>query len=171
MLMAALSKNSLRPALWWFLTLFSHMQLVEYFLWTYLKVPSLNRFWSIIGLLVILAEPIASLNILPDKRIALVYTLGTLVWLFASKINFSTEVGANGHLKWNWVMDSWSIWMYLWLAALLAPLFISKNYVLFGWGLLSLAISFYFNNKFGTVGSYWCWLSIFGWLLVVLKLT
>lgn len=170
MILAAMSKGALKPPLWYFMTLFSHMQLIEYFLWTYLKVPSLNRFWSIIGLLVILAEPIASLNLLPSKRWALLYTLGAGFYLLTQKTNYMTDVGGNGHLRWNWIMPSGSIWMYAWIAALLVPLLITKEYTFFVWGFATLLFSYKFNSKYGTTGSYWCWISVFTWLLVLLKL-
>lgn len=168
-ILAAMSKGKLRPEIWYFMTLFSHMQLIEYFLWTYLKVPSLNAFWSAIGLLVILAEPLASLNLIPNKKWMLGYALGAAVYLLTQKTNFMTDVGANGHLRWNWVIPSWSIWMYGWMAAFLLPLLISKEYAFLAWALGTLLFSYHFNVKYGTTGSYWCWISVFTWLIVLLR--
>ncbi|NBX49425.1 hypothetical protein EBT25_05645 [bacterium] len=170
MLLAALAKNRLDPRVWIFMTLFTHIQLVEYFLWKNLHVPRLNSMWSAVGLALILAEPAASLNLLGDVRLVVAYTLGCIVYILTQKIDFTTVVGGNGHLKWNWaVMEPRNIGVYIWLCIFLLPLYVTKNYLLFIAGLVTLAISAFFNTKYGTISSYWCWINIFSWVIPFLK--
>ena len=163
MALAALSKyqGTLDPKMWFFMVLFTHMQLVEYFLWKNLSVPTLNVMWSAVGLGLILAEPAAALNMLSDKRLLALYTVGALTYVLTQPINFTTVVGGNGHLKWNWLAQTWT-WGIPWIIALLVPFLLTKEYVALAFGLVTLFISLYFNNKYRTFASYWCWLGKIG---------
>lgn len=167
MALAALTKyqGTLDPKMWFFMVLFTHMQLVEYFLWKNLSVPKLNAMWSAIGLGLILAEPAAALNLLNDKRLLALYTVGAIAYVLTQKINFTTVIGGNGHLKWNWLAQTWT-YSLLWFIAFLLPFLLTKRYDALAFGLGTLMISLYFNNKYGTFSSYWCWLAIGYWLFI-----
>jgi hypothetical protein len=171
MALAALSKYQgiIDPKLWVFMVVFTQMQLVEYFLWKNLSVPSLNAMWSAIGLALILAEPAASLNMLRDKRFLALYTAGAIAYLLMGRFDFRTTIGANGHLKWNWLFSSWSFEIILWTTALLAPLYLTGHQGAALFGLVTFMISMYFNSKYGTAGSYWCWLALGAWLIVLIR--
>ena len=169
--LAALTKyqGKLDPKLWLFLVIFSHVQLVEYFLWKNLKIPRLNAMWSAIGLAVILAEPAASLNMLSDKRLLALYVIGAMTYIMTNRINFSTVVGANGHLKWNWITPALNPYGIAWVLALLLPLYLTKEYAGLAFGIVVFGISMYYNYAYGTIASYWCWLALGAWVLVLLR--
>lgn len=156
------------PKMWIFMVILTHMQLVEYFLWKNLSVPKLNALWSAVGLALILAESAGSLNLLSDKRPLALYSVFALLYILVTRIDFTTVVGKNGHLKWNWLMSFKSPWMLGWLIALFVPLYLTKRYIGLAYGLFILLISMYFNNMYGTTGSYWCWLSLGAWIVILL---
>lgn len=163
-------KGMVDPKMWIFMIIFTHMQLIEYFMWKNLTVPKINALWSAVGLAFILAEAAASLNLLSDKRPLAIYTAVAVAYVLMSRIDFRTTVGGNGHLRWNWLMPSGSPWMIGWLFALFVPLYLTKEYVGLAYGLGVFFISMYFNFTMGTTGSYWCVLALGTWALALLGL-
>lgn len=170
MILAAIHKyyGSIDPALWVFMVAFTHIQLVEYFLWKNLGNPSANRFWSGIGFCLISILPLIAAGLLPSNsrdKLRIFYLIMIMIYLATRKINLSTEVGGNGHLKWNWIDSFTSIWTLGWPLMVLIPLFISGHRVTFIIATLTYIMSSYFNDKYGTAASYWCWVPALGWLL------
>ena len=168
MFLAAIHKNIgiIDPSMWSLMVVYSHMQLVEYFLWKNLKTPDLNKFWSGVGLFLLLLQPVISSTMLPlalRSKFLLVYSAFLVTYFTLNKVNLSTTVGDNGHLKWNWICSLFSPWALAWLAFLVVPM-LSRGYNILGL-LLSYMISAYFNDRYGTAGSYWCWFVIVGWVL------
>jgi hypothetical protein len=161
-------KGLIDPKLWIFMAIFTHMQLVEYFLWKNLTVPKLNTLWSAVGLALVLAEGAGAVNLFSDKRPLALYTVIALAYILTQPIDFRTTVGGNGHLKWNWLMPAWSPWLFGWLLAMFVPLYMTKEYVGLAYGLGVFFISMFFNFKYGTTGSYWCVLALGTWVLALL---
>ena len=165
MCLAAIHKyrGILNPTLLLFMVVFAQMQLVEYFLWKNLTVPSANQLWSSVGLSLIVIQPLVTAMLLPaDMRNTswLITLTGTALYFLTSKVDLTTTVGGNGHLKWNWLPPLTSPWIIGWLVMLLTPLWFTGYRASALFGLITYFISTYFNNKYGTAGSYWCWVAV-----------
>lgn len=172
-LFALFNKYDNKIILWTYV--FSFMQFVEYMLWINLKNPSQNKLWSQIGLLSLVVQPLASINVLKNPNLKFWFFISYLFYLsplfikiFTNKlstINFTTTIGLNKHLSWNW-FDINFIMLLLWSFFLLAPLFIEKYYVFGFIGLLTLLSSLYFYDL-KTFGSVWCWSANITWIVIV----
>ena len=165
-------KEIMDPVILLLLVVFAHMQLVEHFLWKNLTIPSSNQLWSSVGLSLLIVQPLVSAMLLPDdmrNKAWLITLTGTALYFLTTKVDLSTEVGANGHLKWNWIPSLSSPWALAWLTMLLAPMWITGHRVAFMFTLLTYVFSTYFNDKYGTAGSYWCWIAVSVFLLAFIK--
>jgi hypothetical protein len=146
---------------------FISMQLVEYFLWTYLEDDKLNRYFSILGWTLIFLQPIFSiLSIHPSlnsyKYIALLsYLIYILYILFTEKTEFKTVVATNKHLQWKWLdypLHIVLIWLFFFcLQMIISPKKISRYALLFI--IVNFSISYYYFEKSKAWGSMWCWSS------------
>ena len=152
---------------------FTQMQLIEYFLWKNLNNLSQNRLWSVIGFILIILQPVISIYSIQQIQLRnflwLSFIIITIIYISTTHIEFKTEIGKNAHLKWNWLFSRYDWYAILWFIGLLVPLAISKHYFAFVFGLITLLFSFYNNYKYQTVGSYWCWFVVFGWLGAIIK--
>lgn len=165
-------KGTRNPIILLLLFVFAQMQLVEYFLWKNLTVPAANQLWSVVGTSLLIIQPLISAMLLPDdlRNKAWMITLtGTALYFLTTKVDLTTEVGENGHLKWNWIPSLLSPWAIGWLVMLIAPMWITGHRIAFLFTMFTYIISTYFNDKYGTAGSYWCWLAVSAFLLAFLK--
>ena len=170
MILAAIHKyqGDLDPRVWLLMIVFTQMQLVEYFLWKNLKTSATNRLWSGVGMALVLVQPLISATLLnPDLRNKLwtVYLLGVTSYFLTRKVDVTTEVGGNGHLKWNWITSFKSPWTIAWLLMFVGPLLVTGHEAATVFIVATYFASSYFNDKYGTAGSYWCWFSISMWML------
>lgn len=150
-----------------FLFTYGSIQLVETFLWRNLRNMKWNRIWSIIGLMVIMLEPVASIMMLlgdRGKRKVLHWLLGGYVvflciaayYVWSGGIRFHTSVANNGHLRWEWLSFPW--WMVIiWTFFLVIPLWIIKYKIGFVYCLGGFVLSVIMYAKYETWGSMWCW--------------
>jgi hypothetical protein len=150
---------------YFFFLSFMLMQLIEFFLWRNLNNKDLNHILSVIGMLLVMVQPIASLLMLEDKqssyKIIAIYSFFAAIF-FIYQFNdhrFTTEIAQNGHLKWNWnIISGYSSILYLfWLILLYYSLIVSKNYLPLIYVSILFIISYYTYSKDGTAGSLWCW--------------
>ncbi len=164
-----------------FAIIFSSMQLIEYYLWSYLKNPAKNQFYTLVGLAVILVEPLSALLLVPDRRIAigvgLLYIILMCVWFYqmygkrAKEIaenKYLTKVGQNGHLYWPFVRDlnGWS--GIVWFAVFFFGIFMSRDLVFILVASIALAYSIYSESYNGTYTSLWCNYSNLLWVWIIL---
>lgn len=168
MTMAAITRGTTEK-IWWLMFTFSQMQLAEFFMWR--DMPN-NQFGSMLGALSLALQPVASIYMI--ENIQLRNTLWGLYALILSTVLmrnpvFRAEVGGNGHLKWLFIDGLTSPGAILWLVFLLAPFVISKSYKSLAFGLVTLAASIYFYEKYGTAGTMWCWIVVLAWLFLLLK--
>jgi len=75
-------------------------------------------------------------------------------------MNFSTSIGSNGHLSWNWMnyKGTDNIWLFIYLLFYIIPsIFINTEllYIL----VATLLFSLFFYFKYNTFGTMWCWIS------------
>jgi hypothetical protein len=175
MTLAAIHKyNGTRnPIILLLLVVFAQMQLVEYFLWKNLAIPSANHFWSGVGVGFLVMQPLVTAMLLPvdmRNKAWLITLAGTALYFLTTKVDLTTTIGGNGHLKWNWIPSLTSPWAVAWLFMLLAPMWLAGHRIAFLFTLFTYLISTYFNDKYGTAGSYWCWLALSAFLLAFVKL-
>ena len=167
MILAAIQGN-LDPRVWLLMTVFTQMQLVEYFLWKNLNTPAANRLWSGVGMALVLIQPLISATLVNHdlrNKLWTVYFLGVISYFATRKVDMTTEVGGNGHLKWNWITSFKSPWTIAWLLMFVGPMLVGGHEVAGAIGVAMYFASAYFNDKYGTAGSYWCWLAISTWIL------
>ena len=174
MTLAAIHKyqGDLDPSIWALMVVFTHMQLVEYFLWKNLNVPEANRLWSGVGVALLFAQPLISATLLKAdtrNKVWIAYVTAAAVYFSTRKVDISTEVGRNGHLKWNWITSFKSPWALAWLAMLVGPMLVSGHEPAAIFIVATYLVSAYFNDKYGTAGSYWCWIAIATWLTAFIK--
>lgn len=172
MTLALASNKQYDPVLWAFMVIFTQIQLVEYFLWKNLKVPRLNSLSSKAGLFVILLEPIAAIYMIKNKNLRnnflITYGLYITGVLLTHRFDFSTKVGINGHLEWNWLIPFWKA--LPWFVFLLAPMWIGgENNGTFLFSIITLLMTLYFYFRYKTAGTMWCWIAVFAWIFYFFK--
>ncbi len=89
------------------------MQFVEYNLWTHLKDPVQNKFWSRVGQGVVWAELFGAANVIEKSSLrnlffglSALYILLFEIVLRKKEESILTTVGPNGHLVHNWYSNS-----------------------------------------------------------------
>ena len=150
------------------------MQLVEFFIWRNLNNKQINRVLSIVGFSILLFQPITLMlydtyyignitTLIQNLSLYIIAWISFLSYKYLyNPISFTTTIGVNKHLKWNWLnftTNETIVCILLYFSYIVYSLFILKNvddilkYVFF----VSLFISIfsYFNtNEFGSI---WCW--------------
>ena len=162
---------------------FSSMQLIEYFLWTFIDDPRLNHTFSVLGLAVLAVQPILAIALIPERRVR----LG--MWMaYAAFVAFVIAVygkalpdahvrrSPSGHLDWVWFnakKHDFSLGVpSLWLAFIFIALFFAGNYALLCIGGIALAWNYYVYSDDETWTSMWCmWSNLYWvWLLIAASL-
>jgi hypothetical protein len=163
---------------YFFLMSFFTMQLIEFFLWRNLNDKSLNKLFSILGALLLLFQPVASLMLVKDidlrNKLVMLYSIPAFSY-FIYKVttrDFLTEVTRSGHLKWDWIHlnGNKQILFIGWLFFLFFSILYNKLYLGFTYTVALLLISLYSYTKEGSFGSLWCWSINSVMLFYVIKL-
>lgn len=145
---------------------FMSMQLIEFFIWKNINDKALNKFYSILGLLLVLSQPVISLMMLKDdnfkyKAITTYIALSSLfVYYKLTKFETISSISKNGHLKWDWLHFTkyeFIIIYGLWLLSLIYSPIVNKHYKILFYVLVLFVISMYSFYKDGSEGSLWCW--------------
>ena len=147
---------------------FSLIQLLEYFLWTNQKSVNLNNILSNIGLLILVLECYASINLIQSTNIryyaCIVFSLLLFVGLFLHDYkSANTTIGINKHLQWNWVSYQTLCTIIYLLFFIGSSFFWSKelNIIkIFSIGSLVTA-SIWAYVAGGGMGTLWCWIANF----------
>ena len=157
---------------WQFLLVFQtfySMQLVEYFLWKFLKHKKWNQFFSIIGFVLIALLPLFSIYSSDHKYklyVLFSYIIFVLFTVLTTRIKFHTSVAKNKHLSWEWLKLPLPF-IFLWV------LFFCYHFIVSLWrgsfDILHINIftagvfifSFFSYYKSNTYGSMWCWIANF----------
>ena len=150
------------PYTYFFMVSFISMQFIEFVLWRNLNNKFINKTMSILGSLLLVIQPIASLTMLENinlrNKMILIYSIPAFVYFFYNIINKNiyTIVSKTGHLKWNWIPNDLLGYLF-YLFFLYFSLFVNKYY--FGTILSAIlfAILYYYYYIDGTAGSLWCW--------------
>jgi hypothetical protein len=141
------------------------MQLIEFFLWRNLSNKELNRLFSILGALLLMFQPVASLMLLNNidlrnKMLALYSIPAFSYFIYQISIkDFLTSVSKTGHLKWDWIdlKANKQIFFISWLFFLFFSLFYNKHYIGLAYTIALLIITLYSYKKDESFGSLWCW--------------
>jgi hypothetical protein len=148
-----------------FLMSFFTIQLIEFFLWRNLYNKEWNKILSILGALVILLQPVASLMLLNDItlriKMLLTYSIPTFAYFIyeINTIDIKTTIAKNGHLKWVWfdLKGYKELLFVFWLFFLFFSLFYNKHYFGLSYTVFLLLVTLYSYKKEGTFASLWCW--------------
>jgi hypothetical protein len=155
------------------LHLFSLMQLVEYFLWTNLSHPFWNPFYSSLGLLILVLEPIASMFLMQPGTTRNAFLGAYILFLLLILAVYYpwriyTSVAKNGHLHWFWQSPRMPlVFNIVWIGFFLIPLILSKYYWLAAFGFITVIVSILTYYKYGTWGTVWCWFANSIWLVII----
>ena len=149
-----------------FLMSFFTMQLIEFFLWRNLNNKSLNKIFSILGQLLLILQPVASIMLIKEitlrNKMLLTYSIPAFSYFIyeVNRKDFITTIAKNGHLKWDWI-NLYSgynkLLLLFWLFFLFSGLFVNKHYPGLLFAIALLIITYYSYNSYGTFGSLWCW--------------
>jgi hypothetical protein len=146
-----------------FLMSFISMQLIEFFLWTYLNNSAFNALFSKAEFALICSQPLFMLLTLPDsspykKELIYGYLACVTLFIVLYPIDFKTIIGKNGHLEWKWLRIP-GFALLVWFAFFLAPSAMREEWALLAF-LVGTALYSYMNyTAYGTWGSMWCWIA------------
>jgi hypothetical protein len=120
---------------------------------------------SILGSLLLVIQPIASLTMLENielrNKMILIYSIPSFVYFFYTIINKNiyTIVSKTGHLKWNWIPTNILGYLFylFFLFFLYFSLFINRKYIGIILSSILFALFYYYYYTDGTAGSLWCW--------------
>lgn len=142
--------------LWWsvFWLSFVSMQLLEYFMWTHLDNPRVNRALSICGLALILAQPLFAGLLISDRHAWMWYTALYIPWVVvylatSAPFVFKTVRAKNKHLGWLWMRPGHWILAIMWLAFVCTAVWLSaatkamKLAIIAATGLMAVSWWFY----------------------------
>jgi hypothetical protein len=153
------------PYAYLFMLSFIFMQLFEFILWRNLNNITINKIVSILGLLLLTIQPIASLlllnNIYLRNKLLLIYSIPSIIY-FIYNVCYTkmyTIVSPSGHLAWKWgyfynnFIEICIKVFYLFF--LFFSLVYNKYYISLIICLMYLVFIYYFH-KDGSSGSIWC---------------
>ena len=141
---------------------FVFMQLIEFFIWRNIKNQFYNNIFSILGLLLLFVQPIASIMLLQNIELRnsllasyLLVATPYSIYEFSTR-HIHTVVSKLGHLKWSIFQDLSIVWVG-WLFFFLFSFVYNKNLsgLLFVFITLVISVLNYKNDQ--SIGSMWCW--------------
>lgn len=169
------------PLTYFFILSVSSMQLIEFFLWRNLKNKQINTLLSVCAFLVIVMQQIIFIMLIPNVRFRYsIFSLWILLGIFliiykikTNSIDFSTSIGINGHLSWNWANFKGydNIWVFIGLLFYIIPsILITNDVLILSSTMFILFSSLYFYFKSNTFGTMWCWILNFGLLYFIIDI-
>ena len=146
---------------------FFSMQLLEYFLWTFLKDKTWNHIFSILGFILIFLLSFFSIYASQSKYKNVVlglYILFVIYVLYSIPIRFHTSVASNKHLLWEWLdlpLPIVILWTLFFTYSSIVSIYSGdyKNWMIMlftGFIYLFTFYSYYSSKTFGTM---WCWIA------------
>ena len=148
---------------------FVFMQLIEFFMWIYIKKPKISRYFGVLSLILVLLQPIILLYFTQYSVYIWLYVLLQFiiciicVFFFGltwASFDFVPKVAKNGHLRWNWFHNKY---LFAFSALIYFVFFIGTLYLThtpaFIIALGTLLFSSYNYGMYGTFSSMWCWIA------------
>ena len=150
---------------------FIFMQFIEYFIWTNINNPFYNNLFSIMALMLLGLQPIASLLMLKNNnvktRMILLYIILflpiSIYKYFFSNIHINSTISPFKHLRWNFLTNNndnnieSNLLFCIWLFFCLFSFSYDKKYTPFAFAFILLALIKIFYYRDGSIGSMWCW--------------
>lgn len=163
---------------------FITIQLIEYFLWTFLNNKKWNRIFSIIGYILIVTIPVIfMLNNINKytKYILGLYVLYIFMIQFMFPPTFHTSIAPNKHLEWEWIklpIPIFLLWHFFMNIAAFISFYLNSyknvNIPLLLFTTFIYLITLYSYYSSNTVGSMWCWIanifSFYFYFLIIKKI-
>lgn len=163
------------------------IQLTEFFMWKHVGSASAastkaNRFWSDVASVLLMSHLVFALLTLPLSLHLRLAAVAALLTAFAARTwlpprwggyptngrSRTTTVGANGHLRWDWLTPD-PVRLAGYIVALLLPMYLWRRALqpVFWITFATLIVTLALYSRDGTWGSMWCWSSnaIALWLL------
>ena len=144
------------------------MQLIEFFVWTYMDNKQVNFIASVSANTLLWLQPIASILTLERKQAIPAFFLYIGLSFFAFLIPkdkplgeiYKMTQGDNAHLVWHWLQKDTRtmISLLVYFVFLFGPLVYQKQWLLLTLATSTLGLSLYSFSKDNTWGSMWCWL-------------
>ncbi len=143
------------------------MQLLEYFLWTFLHSKTWNRIFSIIGFILIFLLVFFSIYASQNKYrnyVLGLYILFVMYVLITIPIKFHTSIASNKHLSWEWLklpIPVYIIWTLFFMYSSVYSIYLGnfKDIIIMLFTAFIYLFSlhaYYSTNTFGTM---WCWIA------------
>ena len=155
--------------------LFTSIQLLEYFTWTYIDNKKINEILSYIGAFLIIIQMIMVNYLLPNKKesriLLIAYSIFLILFILIElkNIKFKMTRGENGHLVWHW-MDIPLPWAIIGVITFyLIPIYLSKSYIGVCFTGIIFFTSLYYYFKAKTWGTMWCYFSNIAWIFFIIK--
>jgi hypothetical protein len=160
-----------------FILSFIFMQLLEFFMWIYLN-KKINKFFSILTFIIIFLQPIIVISItkfkylLPYYIIFMIIIFTICLLFFNLKFNFTPKISKNNHLSWNWTDNKIFLYsfMVIYLIFFGGIFILTKRYMIFLFGLITFLYSYWNINKFFAASSYWCYITNFIIIIMIIDL-
>lgn len=152
---------------------FSTMQFVEYNLWTHLKDPIRNKWWSQIGRGVVWAEMFAAANVIENRTLRTAFFGFDALYIVVTDFILNRKgvglasVGPNGHLVHNWYSNT--PLHYLTPILITLPFWLGPAPIWTAFITATVLLSGYFYTQSGEFSSMWCYISLAFWLIVIFK--
>ena len=153
---------------------FTSMQLLEYFVWTYIDDKKINKILSYIGLFLIFIQLFLINYLSPNKKnsrillTAFFIILAVVIIIQFKNITFKMTKGENGHLVWHW-LDLPTIWIVILLLFYVIPIIIKEEFISTLFIIISITTSLYYYYEYKTWGTVWCYISNIAWIFFILK--
>jgi hypothetical protein len=149
---------------------FIFIQLLEYYIWTYIKNKKISRFYSFLTFILIFSQPIIILYFTEYSYLIKYYIILQFLILIISilffnlKFNFVPTVSPSKHLVWNWTDNTiyFILFCTVYLLFFLGAIYLTKNYTMFLFSILTYLYSMYNYWNDGTLSSMWCWIANIG---------
>jgi len=149
--------------LYFFMSSFILIQLIEFFIWRNLNNKFYNNLFSIIATLLLIIQPVISLMILTNKKLRnvllvayLLFAIPYSMYNFYINNNIHSTISNSGHLRWNFFKVT-PIIAILWIFFFLFSFVYEKRWYGAGFGFITLFISYFNYRNDHTMGSMWCW--------------
>jgi hypothetical protein len=149
---------------------FIFIQLLEYYIWTYIKNKKISTFYCSLTFILIFFQPIIILYFTEYSYLIKYYIiLQSLILIisilfFNLKFNFVPTVAPSKHLVWNWTDNTIYFFLFctVYLLFFLGAIYLIKNYIFLLFSILTYFYSMYNYYKDGTISSMWCWIANIG---------
>jgi hypothetical protein len=139
------------------------MQLVEFFIWRNIHNKFYNNLFSIIGVCLLISQPIFSIMILSKTSLRnkllfsyLLLALPYSLYKFLTK-NIHSVVSKGGHLAWNF-FETPPIVSFIWLFFFLFSLIYEKKWIGILFSTITLLLAYYNYKNDNSMWSLWCWM-------------